>query len=76
MGNPYWNGNGIRKTGHKMKPWKCQFFHSELLFLGNKISAVEIEPEPAKILAVMEWALPTSVKDICRSFVKAGKSIH
>ena len=54
----------IHKTGLKMKPRKCQFFRAEVLFLGHKISASGIEPDPAKIQAVQEWALPTNVKEV------------
>ena len=54
----------IHKTGLKMKPRKCQFFRAEVMFLGHKISASGIEPDPAKIQAVQEWALPTNVKEM------------
>lgn len=34
------------------KPSKCDFFKTELLFLGHIISAGGIEPDPAKVEAI------------------------
>ena len=53
----------ILRTGLKMKPRKCRFFRPEVLFLGHRISANGIEPDPAKIAAVRDWVLPTNVKE-------------
>lgn len=39
------------------KPSKCEFFRSELLFLGHIVSAKGILPDPSKVSAVVELLL-------------------
>ena len=46
------------------KPSKCQFFASELEFVGFGVSAKGISPQENKLKAVREWPTPTSAKDI------------
>ena len=50
------------------KPSKCQFFASELEFVGFGISAKGISPQENKLKAVREWPTPTSAKNI-RTFL-------
>ena len=50
------------------KPSKCQFFVSELEFVGFVVSAKGISPQESKLKAICEWHNPTSAKDI-RTFL-------
>ncbi|XP_016195708.1 uncharacterized protein LOC107636728 [Arachis ipaensis] len=47
---------------------KCEFWKSEVKFLGHVVSKQGIAVDPAKVEAVMEWKGPTSVTEI-RSFL-------
>ncbi|KAK9071834.1 hypothetical protein SSX86_008263 [Deinandra increscens subsp. villosa] len=42
------------------KPSKCVFGVQEISFLGHRISAVGVSPEPDKIQAIQQWPQPTS----------------
>ena len=45
---------------------KCKFNADELIYLGHKISARGIEPDDAKIKAIMEMPEPSDKKGIQR----------
>ena len=47
---------------------KCEFWLSEVVFLGHVVSAVGIAVDPAKVEAVMRWERPTISTEI-RSFL-------
>ena len=47
---------------------KCEFWLSEIAFLGHVISSRGIIVDPAKIEAVMKWPRPTTVTEV-RSFL-------
>ncbi|XP_016203988.1 uncharacterized protein LOC107644611 [Arachis ipaensis] len=47
---------------------KCEFWKSEVKFLGHVVSQQRIAVDPAKVEAVMDWGQPTSVTEI-RSFL-------
>ncbi|XP_016168704.1 uncharacterized protein LOC107611269 [Arachis ipaensis] len=47
---------------------KCEFWKSEVKFLGHVVSKQGIAVDPAKVEAVMNWERPTSVTKI-RSFL-------
>jgi transposase InsO family protein len=55
-------------AGLKLKPEKCAFFRKSVAFLGHVISDQGIETDPAKVAAVAEWPIPTSVGEV-RAFV-------
>ena len=54
----------LRAERFHAKPSKCQFFTSELEFVGFVVSAKGISPQESKLKAVREWPTPTSAKDI------------
>ena len=58
----------LRAERFYAKPSKCQFFASELEFVGFVVSAKGISPQESKLKAVREWPTPTSAKDI-RTFL-------
>ena len=47
---------------------KCDFWLSEVHFLGHVVSKEGVSVDPAKVEAVSKWAAPTSVTEI-RSFL-------
>jgi len=47
---------------------KCHFAYPEMLFVGHVVSHGIIKPDPAKLLAVTEWAQPTNIHQL-RTFI-------
>ncbi|KAL6483174.1 hypothetical protein MHYP_G00080460 [Metynnis hypsauchen] len=45
---------------------KCTFAQSEVLFVGHKVSAAGIEPDPDKIRAITDMPVPQNTADIRR----------
>jgi hypothetical protein len=43
---------------------KCEFFRSELSFLGHVVSADGIKPDPKKVDVVRHWPVPTNRKEL------------
>ena len=48
----------LRDARLTLKASKCHFVKSELIYLGHKISAEGIQPDPSKIAALKEMPLP------------------
>ena len=57
----------LAKAGLKLKPSKCQFFHSSLKYLGHIVSRDGIATDPKKIETIHNWPHPKTVTDV-RSF--------
>ena len=47
---------------------KCDFYKTEVEYLGFDVGAYGVKPSFSKVQAVAEWPVPTSVKDV-RSFL-------
>jgi len=45
---------------------KCTFAHPEVLFVGHKIRAGAIEPDPGKIRAINDMPIPQNTADVRR----------
>ncbi|PIK44339.1 hypothetical protein BSL78_18812 [Apostichopus japonicus] len=58
----------LRQQGLKIKPSKCTFFQSEVKYLGHRVTADGVRPDPDKVQAVKNWPEPQNVKDL-RSFL-------
>ena len=58
----------LRKANLKLKPSKCSLLKNEVVFLGHVISSEGVSTDPAKIDAVKNWPVPTSVTEV-RSFL-------
>ena len=43
---------------------KCQFFSSQVIFLGYVVSAQGIHMDESKIKAIREWPIPSSVQQV------------
>ena len=61
----------LRRHKFYAKKKKCTFMAKELLYLGHIISDNGIRPDPAKIAAVKEWAVPKDLHEL-RSFLGFG----
>ena len=54
----------IAKAGLKLKPSKCEFFKSEITYLGHIVSNNGIAMDPKKIRAIQLWPRPTTVTEV------------
>ena len=51
----------LRAARLKLKPTKCRVFQRRVVFLGHVISGNDIEPDPDKVSAVVDWPIPKSL---------------
>ena len=58
----------LRNAGLKLKPSKCYFNCQEVKYLGHVITPHGISPNPARLLAVRDYPVPMSVKEV-RQFI-------
>ena len=56
----------ISKAGLKLKPSKCEFFKSEITYLGHVVSNKGIATDPKKIRAIRQWPRPKTVTEVRR----------
>ena len=54
----------LREAGLKMKHSKCDFFKSEIHYLGHLISPEEISPLPNELDSIKHMPVPNSMKEI------------
>ena len=54
----------LREAGLKMKRSKCDFFKSEIHYLGHLISPEGISPLPNKLDSIKQMPVPNSAKEI------------
>ncbi len=52
-----------------LKPEKCKFEHQEIDYLGLVISKDHVGMDPVKVQGVMDWPIPTKVKEV-QSFLR------
>ncbi|KAL0410907.1 UNVERIFIED_CONTAM: putative mitochondrial protein [Sesamum latifolium] len=48
---------------------KCEFWISQVIFLGHVIFGDGVMPDPAKVNAIMEWRVPKNATEV-RSFLE------
>ena len=58
------------ENGLKLKPSKCNFFHTEINYLGHKVSATGMEPGTKGLKGIAEIAPPTTYTQV-RKFLGA-----
>lgn len=54
----------LAKHGLKLKMHKCHFLKKEVQYLGHRVSAEGISPDPEKVKCVEEWPTPKTVKEL------------
>ena len=59
----------LKQFNLKIKPKKCQFFNTSVLFLGHILSANGIPANPEKVEKVKTWPVPTNIKEV-QSFLR------
>jgi hypothetical protein len=47
-----------------LKPEKCNFHVKEVEYLGVIIGQGQVKMDPTKVKGIMDWPIPTSVKDV------------
>lgn len=58
----------LREHGLKIEAKKCQFFRTQVTYLGHVVSADGVATDPVKTEVVTNWPKPTTLKDL-RSFL-------
>ena len=56
--------NRLRRVGLKLHPQKCVFGSPEVLYLGHRVSAEGIMPDPQKIMAVKHFPVPGCLREL------------
>jgi len=54
----------LRDVGLKVKPSKCEFFKTEIQFLGHLVSNQGVQPLPHKVTAIKECPTPHCLRDV------------
>ena len=69
----------LRKSKLYAKESKCDFFKTEIHYLGHMISAEGLKMDPAKIEVILQWPHPRNVEELQIFLGMAGfyrKFIH
>ena len=56
--------NRLKQFNLKIKPKKCQYFSTSVLFLGHVLSAEGISANPEKVDTVKTWPVPKNIKEV------------
>ena len=56
--------NRLKTFNLKIKPKKCQFFSTSVLFLGHVLLAEGISANPEKVDKVKTWPVPKNIKEV------------
>ena len=56
--------NRLKQFNLKIKPKKCQFFSTSVLFLGHVLLAEGISANPEKVDKVKTWPVPKTIKEV------------
>lgn len=58
----------LAKDQWKLKLSKCSFAQRQISYLGHTISEAGVGTDPSKIIAIQQWPVPTSAKEL-RAFL-------
>ena len=56
--------NRLKEFYLKIKPKKCHFFDTSVLFLGHVLSSEGIYANPEKVEKMWDWPIPTNAKEV------------
>ena len=56
--------NRLKEFNLKVKPKKCHFFDTSVLFLGHVLSSEGISANPKKVGKIRDWPIPTNTKEV------------
>ena len=56
--------NRLKQYNLKIKPKKCQFFDTSVLFLGHILSSKDISANPENVEKVKTWPVPKNIKEV------------
>lgn len=56
--------NRLQSIGFKLKLSKCEFYKTEIKYLGHIITANQVKPDPEKIAAIQYMQAPTNVSQL------------
>jgi hypothetical protein len=74
----------LKDRGFYVDPKKSEFHKTEVKFLGMVITTNGVQMDPAKIHAIQDWAMPTTIPEILsflgftgfyRQFIRGYSSI-
>jgi hypothetical protein len=54
----------LSELDFRTAPEKCEFYRTEVEFLGNIISTKGFRPNPKKTKSITDWPTPTTVKEV------------
>ena len=60
------------ENGLKLKPSKCNFFRTEINYLGHKVSVVGMEPGTEGLKGIAEIAPPGTYTQVCKFLGATG----
>ena len=58
----------LERHGLKLKGSKCEFFKTQVQYLGHIVSDKGVQNDPDKISALKKWPVPSNIRDL-RSFL-------
>ena len=65
----------LKQFNLKIKPKKCQFFNTSLLFVGHVFLAEGISAKPEKVEKVKTWPVPKNIKEV-QSFLRLLQAVY
>ena len=54
----------LQKAHLLLKPEKCYFYVKEVVFLGYVVTTMGLAIDPKKVEAILDWLVPTNVKEV------------
>jgi len=56
--------DSLSEVGMILNLSKCEFFTTEVRFLGHIVSADDVRPDPRNIQKVLDWPVPCTITDV------------